>query len=149
MGLYKKTVRKSFKRFIGKHICRNLFLNKVAGLLPTIFFFKNVLYRNFHVNFAKYFTALFLQSTSGRLLMLRKTFAQTCSVKKVFLEISRNSQESTSVRVSFLIKLQALRRSQACNFIKKRLWRRCFPVNLAKFLRTPFLTEHLCWLLLY
>ena len=26
---------------------------------------------------------------------------------------------------------------KACNFIKKRLWHRCFPVNLAKFLRTP------------
>ena len=25
------------------------------------------------------------------------------------------------------------------NFIKKRLWRRCFPVNFAKFLRTPFI----------
>ena len=32
--------------------------------------------------------------------------------------------------------------------LKKRLWRRCFPVNFAKFLRTPFLTEHLWWLLL-
>ena len=30
-----------------------------------------------------------------------------CSVKKVFLEISQNSQESTCVRVSFLMKLQA------------------------------------------
>ena len=29
-----------------------------------------------------------------------------------------------------------------------RLWHRCFPVNFAKFLRTPFLTEHLWWLLL-
>ena len=28
-----------------------------------------------------------------------------------------------------------------------RLWCRCFPVNFAKFLRTPFLTEHLWWLL--
>ena len=26
---------------------------------------------------------------------------------------------------------------------KSSLWHRCFPVNLAKFLRTPFLTEHL------
>ena len=34
------------------------------------------------------------------------------------------------------------------SFIKKKLWHRCFPVNLAKFLRTPFLTEHLRWLLL-
>ena len=32
---------------------------------------------------------------------------QTCSVKKVFLEISQNSQENTYTRVSFLIKLQA------------------------------------------
>ena len=26
---------------------------------------------------------------------------------------------------------------------KKRLWHRCFPVNFAKFLRTPLFTEHL------
>ena len=32
--------------------------------------------------------------------------------------------------------------------LKKRLWQRCFPVNFAKFLRTPFLPEHLRWLLL-
>ena len=32
--------------------------------------------------------------------------------------------------------------------LKKRFWHRRFPVNLAKFLRTPFLTEHLRWLLL-
>ena len=31
---------------------------------------------------------------------------------------------------------------------KKRFWRRYFPVNFAKFLRTPFLTKHLWWLLL-
>ena len=31
-----------------------------------------------------------------------------CSVRKVFLEISQNSQENTCVRFSFLIKLQAL-----------------------------------------
>ena len=32
---------------------------------------------------------------------------------------------------------------EACRCIEKRLWRRCFPVNFAKFLRTYFLTEHL------
>ena len=36
----------------------------------------------------------------------------------------------------------------ACNFIKKRLWHRCFPLSFPKFLGTPFLTEHLWWLLL-
>ena len=35
----------------------------------------------------------------------------------------------------------------SATLIKKRL--RCFPVNFVKFLRTPFLTEHLRWLLLY
>ena len=28
---------------------------------------------------------------------------------------------------------------QVCNFIKKRLQQRCFPVIIAKFLRTPIL----------
>ena len=32
--------------------------------------------------------------------------------------------------------------------LKKRLWHSCFPVNFAKFLRTPFFIEHLWWLLL-
>ena len=41
--------------------------------------------------------------------------AKRCSVKKVVLEISQNSQENTCVRVSFLIKLQA----STCNFTKK------------------------------
>ena len=33
--------------------------------------------------------------------------------------------------------------SWPATLLKKRLWHRCFPVNFAKFLRTPFLTEHL------
>ena len=55
-----------------------------------------------------------------------------CSAKMVFLEISQNSQENSCARVSFLIKLQA----------------KCFPVNFVKFLRAPFLKEHLRWLFL-
>ena len=34
--------------------------------------------------------------------------AQTCFVKKLFLEISPNTQENTCARVSFLIKLQGV-----------------------------------------
>ena len=30
--------------------------------------------------------------------------------------------------------------------LKQRLWHLCFPVNFAKLLRTPFLTEQLRWL---
>ena len=32
---------------------------------------------------------------------------------------------------------------KACNFIKKRLWHRCYPKNFAKSLRTAFFIEHL------
>ena len=72
---------------------------------------------------------------------------QGCSVKKVFLEISQNSQENTYARAFFLIKLQALGRRPA-TLLKKRLWHRCFPMNLATFLTAPFVTEHLRWLFL-
>ena len=73
-----------------------------------------------------------------------KAVARRCSVEKVFLEISQNSRKNTCVRVSFLTKLQA----RPATLLKKRLWHRCFPVNFEKFLRTPFFTEHLRWLLL-
>ena len=33
-------------------------------------------------------------------------------------------------------------RPQASNFIKKRLWHRCFPVNFVKVLKTGFYTEN-------
>ena len=36
----------------------------------------------------------------------------------------------------------------ACNFTEKRLQHRYFPVKFRKFLRIPFFTEHLWWLLL-
>ena len=61
------------------------------------------------------------------------------SVRKVLLVMSQNSQKSTCARVSFLTKLKP----QTCNFIKKRLLHRCFPVNFSKFLKTTFFTEHL------
>ena len=47
---------------------------------------------------------------------------------KMFLEISQKSQENTSVRVSFLIKLQAWGLQL---FFKKRLWHWRFPVKFA------------------
>ena len=65
-----------------------------------------------------------------------------CSV--LFLEISQNSQENTCARASLLVKLQA----KVGNFIKKRSCFLVFPMNFAKFGRTPFLKKHLWWLLL-
>ena len=57
---------------------------------------------------------------------------QRWSVKKMFSEISHNSQENTCATVSFLIKWH-----RPATLLKKRLWHICFSFNFAKFLRTP------------
>ena len=74
---------------------------------------------------------------------LSEAVARSCSVEKVFLELSQNLQESTCPRASFLIKLQA---SASLN---KRLWHKCYLVNFAKFLRTPIFTELLLYPFVY
>ena len=72
-----------------------------------------------------------------------ETVVQRCSVKKVFVKISQNSQENTCARVSYLMKLQAVAGLRPATLLKKRLWHRCFPVNFAKSLTTPIFIEHL------
>ena len=57
--------------------------------------------------------------------MLSETVDWRCSVKKVFLKISQNSQENPCTL-------------RPATLSKKRLWRRCFPVSFAKFVRTLF-----------
>ena len=47
---------------------------------------------------------------------------QRCSIEKVFLKNSQNSQENCQATL-----------------LKKGLWHMCFPVNFVKFLRTAFL----------
>ena len=73
---------------------------------------------------------------------------QRYSVKKVFLDISQNSQENNCARVSFLIKLETsvvqlyycktLAQVFSCEFCK--IFKNTFSY------RTPFLTERLWWL---
>ena len=62
----------------------------------------------------------------------------------MLLKISQNSLENTCARISFLIKLQA----EAYNFIKKQTLTQVFSYEFCEILRTPFLIEHLWWLLL-
>ena len=79
---------------------------------------------------------------------------QTCSVKKVSLEISQNSQENTCARVSNLIKLQACARvslGQACNFIKSETLAQVFSCEFCEIskntfsYRTPPLAASFCF----
>ena len=48
--------------------------------------------------------------------MVSETVVQRCSVKKVVLEISQNSQENTCASVSFLIKTRTLAQVFSCEF---------------------------------
>ena len=83
--------------------------------------------------------------------MIIKSFVS--SVRIVFVGLSRSSHQMCSIKIGvfrnfakftgkhlcqshFLNKVAYLR---PATLLKKRLWRRCFPVNFAKFLRAPFL----------
>ena len=50
----KKGLLKNFAKFTGKHLCQNLFFNKVADLRPATLFKKRFWHRCFPVNFAKF-----------------------------------------------------------------------------------------------
>ena len=57
--------------------------------------------------------------------------------KKVFLEISQNSQENTCARVFFKI------RPQACNFTKKETPAQVFSCGFCEISKNTFFTEQL------
>ena len=73
-----------------------------------------------------------------------EAIAQWCSMKKMSLKISQNF---TGKHQSQSLLFNKVTGRPIYNFIKKRLWHRCVHVNFAKFIRTPFLTEYLRWLL--
>ena len=72
-------------------------------------------------------------------IAFQEAVVQRCSTANVLSEISQNLQENTCPRVPFLIKLQA----RSATLFKKETLVQVFPVNFAKFLRTPFSAEHL------
>ena len=75
----------------------------------------------------------------------RRSSDWRCSIRKGVLRnfvkfIGKHLRQSLSFN-----KVAGLR---PATLLKKRLWHKCFPVNFAKFLRTPFLIKHLQWLLI-
>ena len=77
-------------------------------------------------------------------LMKYRSSHRKCSIKKVFLEISQNSQENTCARVSFLMKFQA----SGCNFIKRETLAQAFSCEFCQIFKNTSFTEHFRWLLL-
>ena len=69
---------------------------------------------------------------------MSEAVTQSCSVKKVFLKISQNSQENTCVRVSILMKMQT-----SGNFIKKGALAQVFSYEFCEiFMKTFFYRAH-------
>ena len=50
----KKGVLRNFAKFIGKHMCRSLFFNKIAGLGPATLLKRRLWHRCFSMNFEKF-----------------------------------------------------------------------------------------------
>ena len=71
-------------------------------------------------------------------MILNRSSHQRCSIKKAVL---RNF-----AKLTWKYLCQSL--SFFPTLLKKRLWLKCFPVNFAKFLRTPLLQNTSGWLLL-
>ena len=75
-----------------------------------------------------------------------KSNHRRCSVRKSFL---RNFAKFTGKQLCLGLFFNKVAGLRPATLLKKRLWHRCFPANFEIFLRTPFLTEHLRWLLLF
>ena len=63
--------------------------------------------------------------------------------------VLRNLRKFTGKHLCQSLSFNKLAGLIPATLLKKRLWHSCFPVNFVKFLRTPFYTKHLWWLLLY
>ena len=108
--------------------CQILKKNSFTELLPATTFGVKNLSRN---------VLLPLWSVSKcPVKMLQKH--RRCSVKKVFLKVSQISQKILVLQ-SLFNKVAGLQ----CNYIKRRIQHRCFPVNNVKFLRTSIL-KNIC-----
>ena len=94
-------------------------------------------------------TPRFLQACQN-MIFFRSNRPEVFCIKSVLRNFSKLAGNPCG-RVSFLGLSPATllkKRPLPATLFKKRFWHRCFPVSFAKFLRTPFLTEHLWWLLL-
>ena len=81
---YKKGALKNFAKFTGKHLCRNHFFYKVAGLRPATFLKKRFGHMCFPVNFVKFLRSSFYRThSSGCLELYQKALVEFSCEKYV------------------------------------------------------------------
>ena len=79
----KKGVLRDFSKFTGKHLCRSLFFNKVAGLRPATLLKKKLLHRCFPANVGKFLrTSFLIEHPRWLLLSVGKT--KTVKLKPLY-----------------------------------------------------------------
>ena len=69
-GFFKESVMRNFAEFTRKHLCRNLFFDKVKLCRSSTSLKTSLQRRCFLVNFGKFVRTPFLQNTTGRLLLI-------------------------------------------------------------------------------
>ena len=133
----KKGVLKNFAKLTGKHLCQSFFFNKVALLKPATLLKKILWHRCFPVNFAKFLRTLFLQRTSGSLILNLE----------VRWKLKRQPSRGILIKRCSKNILQIYRRTliPKCDFnkvAKQLYWNHtlawCSAVNLRHIFRTPF-----------
>ena len=99
--------------------------------------------RNFHLSFL-YLDGLYIFQEPNQHHPFRSSRPDMFCKKGIL----RNFAKSTGKHLCQSLYFNKVAGHKPATLLKYRFWHRCFPVNFAKFLRTPFLTEHLRWLLL-
>ena len=155
----KKGVLRNFAKFTRKHLCQSLLFNKVAWLSPATLLKKKLWHRCFPVNFAKFLKTPFL--TEEHIFLQNASSVLFCLVTYSHILENCGEEDRKNLGLSFQTRSNRRRSSMkkgvlknfakftgkhlcqglffdkvaggTCNFIKKRLWHRCFPTNFANF----------------
>ena len=84
-------------------------------------------------------------------VFLRKHVLKICSKftrEHPFRSVISIKLQSKFIEIALRHGCSSVNLLRVSTFLKKSLWRRCFPVNFVEFLRIPIYIEHLGWLLL-
>ena len=162
----KKCVLRNFPKFIGKHMCQSLFFDKKTQKRDSdtgVFFW---ILRNFYRTppddcfwiYKQLLANLWIFSCfCTQYLYIRKSefncifYAVSLIAVSMQCRSSRTEEFCKKCALRNVAKFKGKRLCQSlfrATLLRRRVWHRCFSVNFAKFLRTPFLTEHLRWMLL-
>ena len=127
---------RNFAEFTRKHLCWNLFFDKVKLCRSAA---------SLIVNFAKFVGTPFLQNTTRRLLLILAVLVMKRELASETVNYDTKTMYKFELQATIGGTLQVKKQVSGkhlcsslltCYSIKKRLQYRCFPVAFTKFLRT-------------